>query len=99
MAGKPINERIAEADKRIKQLQTQKQALVQAVQQRERKERTRRLIQIGGIMTRLRIDTLEKAQAFQREVEGRSEVREWLDEVLSPSTSPQEAPGGQPARP
>jgi predicted Zn-dependent protease len=82
MAGKPLQERIAEAEKRIKQLQMQKQAMVQAAQQRERKERTRRLIQIGATLARLGMDTLEKAQAFQREVEGRPEVRQWLDEVL-----------------
>jgi hypothetical protein len=49
--------------------------------QQERKERTRRLIRIGGIMARLGVDSLEKAQALQREVEQRSEVQDWLRKV------------------
>jgi len=92
LAGKPLNERIAETEKRIRQLQARKQALVQTVQQQERKARTRRLIQIGATMNALGMDTLEKAQAFQREVEARPKVRQWLDAVLRRPADPQEAP-------
>ncbi|MFZ5824152.1 MAG: conjugal transfer protein TraD [Bacillota bacterium] len=93
MAGKSLEERIADTEERIRQRQARKQGLAQQARQQERKDRTRRLIQIGGIMARLGIDTLEKAQALQREVERRQEVREWLSKVAQrtkpqPSTEP-----------
>lgn len=83
MAGKPLDQRIAEAEERIRQLQARRQALTQQLRERERKERTRRLIQIGGIMAKLGVDTLGKAQALQREIERRPKVREWLNQVLA----------------
>jgi len=83
MPGKLLNQRVAEVEEQIRQLQARKQALAQQLRQQERKERTRRLIQIGGIMARLGVDTLEKAQAFQRAVECRPRVRGWLDQVVT----------------
>lgn len=88
MAGKSLEQRIADTEDRIRQLQARKQVLAQQARQQERKDRTRRLIQIGGIMTWLGIDTLEKAQALQREVERRGEVQEWLTKVAQ-RTKPQ----------
>ncbi|MFZ5826949.1 MAG: conjugal transfer protein TraD [Bacillota bacterium] len=81
LAGKSLTERMNETDERIRQLQARKQTLSQQIKQQERKERTRRLIQIGGIMARLGVDTLEKAQALQKQVERRPEVRDWLRKV------------------
>lgn len=54
----------------------------QQLKRQERKDRTRRLIQIGGVLTRLGVDTLEKAQALQKEVERRPEVQDWLRKVM-----------------
>jgi hypothetical protein len=62
---KSPDERIAELDKRVNQLEARKQDLRARAAQDARKKRTRELIQIGGIMARMGIDTLEKAQAFQ----------------------------------
>ncbi len=81
LAGKSLTERMDETDERIRQLQARKQALSQQIKQQERKVRTRRLIQIGGIMARLGVDTLEKAQALQKQVERRPAVRDWLRKV------------------
>lgn len=39
------------------------------------------MIQIGGIMARLGIDTVEKAQALQRVAEGQPKVKAWLRKV------------------
>jgi hypothetical protein len=82
VAGKSLEQRIADTEERIRQLQARKQVLAQQVRGQERKDRTRRLIQIGGIMVRLGVDTLEKAQALQREIERRQEVQEWLHKVV-----------------
>lgn len=69
MPGKSIEQRIGDTETRIRQLEAQKRLLAQHQKDQERKERTRRLIQIGGIMARLGVDIVEKAQAFQRQVE------------------------------
>lgn len=90
MTGKSVEQRLAETQERIRQLEARKQALAQQVKQRERKERTRRLIQIGGIMARLGVDTVEKAVAFHRAVESNQRVKVWLSQVTGKETSPAE---------
>lgn len=81
MPGKSLEQRMADTETRIRQLEAQKRLLAQQVKTQQRKDRTRQLIQIGGIMARLGIDTLEKAQALQRVVEGQPEVKAWLQKV------------------
>lgn len=81
MGSRPVEQRMAEVDRKIQQLQARKQTLAQAIKQQERKDRTRRLIMIGGVMARLGVDTVEKAQALQREAERRPEVQDWLRKV------------------
>jgi hypothetical protein len=90
MPGKSIEQRISDADERIRQLQARKQALAQQQAQRERKERTRRLIQIGAIMATIGVDTVAKAQALQRQAEDRPEVRNWLNQVCLSAGHPEE---------
>lgn len=91
MAGKSLEQRMNDTETRIRQLEAQKQRLSQQLRQQERKDRTRRLIQIGGIMVRLGIDTPEKAQAFQREVERQPKVQAWLGRVTSPADPEEKA--------
>jgi hypothetical protein len=69
MPGKSLEPRVSDTEARIRQLEAQRQNLAQKLRQQERKDRTRRLIQIGGIMARLGVDTLQKAQALQWVVE------------------------------
>lgn len=83
MAGKSIEQRISDAETRIRQLEAQKLLLAQHLKEQERKERTRRLIQIGGIMVRLGVDTVEKAQALQQAVERDPRVQTWLARVIT----------------
>lgn len=91
MAGKSIHERIADADLRIRQLEARKQLLAQRLKEKERKARTRRLIQIGAILSNMGMDTVEKAQIFQRVVAEQPRAREWLRRVLELASAPQEA--------
>ena len=83
MAGKSVEQRLAETEERIRQLQARKQTLSAAIRQQERKDRTRRLIQLGGILARLGVDTVEKAQALQYAVEANPEVHAWLRQVAA----------------
>jgi hypothetical protein len=91
MAGKSVEQRLSDTEERIRRLQARKQTLSQAIRQQERKDRTRRLIQIGGILARLGVDTVEKAQALQLAVEANPQVRTWLREVGATAKPPQEA--------
>lgn len=52
---------VSEIDKKIEHLKAQKKALIAKVKDKERKERTRRLIQIGAIVEKYtgKIDSLE----------------------------------------
>lgn len=49
MAGQTKEERIKKIDDKMAQLKTQKQALLAREKEKARKERTRRLIQIGAL--------------------------------------------------
>lgn len=49
MARRSEEERLAELDKRMEQLKARKQMIQTQISQKERKARTRRLIQIGAI--------------------------------------------------
>lgn len=91
MAGKSVEQRIADAEERIRQLQARKQVLAQHLRQQDRKERARRLIQIGAILARLGVDSVEKAQALQQEVERQPKAREWLGTVISQQDGSAEA--------
>lgn len=76
-------ERIEEMDQKIKQLESQKQTLIARKKEKKRKERTRCLIQIGGIMAHLGIDTLEKANRFQKAFEENDQFRNYIDKLVN----------------
>lgn len=92
MGGKSLTQRLAETEQKIQQFEAQRQLIERQLRQQERKDRTRRLIQIGGIMAKLGVDTLEKAQALQREIEHRREAQDWLRKVTERAVH-QEVPG------
>lgn len=101
MAGKTIEERLLETEQRIKQLQAQKANLERQVKEKARKERTRRLIQIGGIWAHLGIATVEEHQELQRYFEAHPRMlqrlraiatKQNLDEILAAETKEPAAP-------
>ena len=65
MAHKTLAERMADLDEQIRQLRAQKQALEAQAKQADRKQRTRTLIQVGGILATLGVTTVEEAQHLQ----------------------------------
>jgi hypothetical protein len=81
MPGKSLEQRMADKETRIRQLEAQKRLLTQQVKTQQRKQRTRELIQIGGIMALLGIDTVEKAKALQSVAERKPEIQTWLQKV------------------
>lgn len=74
MARKTEEERMMDLDEKIKRMQLEKQRLANQVKQKERKERTRRLIQIGALM--------EKHFEFEGEEEAIKLIASFQDSVL-----------------
>lgn len=65
MARKSEKERLLEVEQKIEQLRAQKQQLETRVKEKERKERTRRLIQIGAVFEKWwDVQTPEEAEAL-----------------------------------
>jgi hypothetical protein len=58
-------EKITKLDEKIKQLQAQKNSLIAREKEKERKARTKRLIEIGAIFDSIGIDTVEKANTLK----------------------------------
>lgn len=79
---KQIEEIKADKDKKIKQLKAQERAILARQKEKERKERTRRLIQIGAIFDSIGIDTLDKANSFKNEFDNDEKCRNWINKIL-----------------
>lgn len=63
-------ERIAELDRKMQQLQHKKQLLAAQVKTKERKERTRRLIQIGALFEKVfDVKDIEEAEKLMYELQ------------------------------
>lgn len=62
------NERLEKIEEKIEQLKNQKKAIVQREKEKERKSRTRKLIQIGAILDSIGINTLDKAEIFKKRI-------------------------------
>lgn len=76
-------EKISKLDEKIKQLQAQKNSLIAREKEKERKARTRRLIQIGAIFDSIGIDTLDKANSFKREFTNDEKYQNWINKLIN----------------
>ncbi|CAG9713938.1 conserved hypothetical protein [Clostridium neonatale] len=76
-------EKISKLDEKIKQLQAQKSSLLAKEKEKERKARTRRLIQIGAIFDSIGIDTLDKANSFKNEFDNDEKCKNWINKIIS----------------
>ena len=76
-------ERINKLDEKIKQLQAQKNSLIAREKEKERKARTRRLIQIGAIFDSIGIDTVEKANNFKSEFNNDDRCKNWINILIN----------------
>lgn len=75
-------EKIDKLDEKIKQLQAKKNSLLAKEKEKERKARTRRLIQIGAIIDSMGINTVELAEQFKKNFEYNSTYSSWLKTFL-----------------
>ncbi|WP_451541579.1 hypothetical protein [Streptomyces sp. NPDC003631] len=84
MARKTEEERLLEMDEKIKKMQAEKQRLANQLKEKERKSRTKRLIQIGALMEKhLKIEGEEEAikliASFQKAILERKEQIQAMD--------------------
>lgn len=81
MAAKNDEERIDQLAEKIKQLEARKKDLLARTKAKQRKERTRRLIQIGAIIESIGINTPELAEKFKIQF-NKPKVKEWIETFL-----------------
>lgn len=59
------NKKLLDIEEKIKQLKAQKQAIINKEKEKERKARTKRLIEIGAIFNSIGINSIELANEFK----------------------------------
>lgn len=74
--------KVNEIDEKIKKLKAQKQAILSREKEKERKARTRRLIQIGAIVESIGIDSIDLAESFKKYFENNPKSNNWLQKFI-----------------
>lgn len=80
MARKSVHERLAALELQQQQLAARKATLEAQVKQAARKQRTRTLIQVGGVMATLGIETVAEAERLQHYI---AQQKEWWEQWQS----------------
>ena len=83
MAIKSSEQKIQELTGKIKKLQAQQQLLSARNKDKVRKERTRRLIQIGAIIDNIGIDTIEKAELLKTNITNNQNAKAWFEKLFT----------------
>ena len=76
------NKKLLEIDEKIKQLKAQKQALINKEREKERKARTKRLIEIGAIVDSMGINTVDLANEFKNYFNTNEKSKLWLETFI-----------------
>ena len=74
--------KIEKLGEKIRRLEVQKKQLEAVTKEKSRKERTRRLIQIGAIMDSMGIDSIDTAERFKDYFINTPKSKEWLDKFI-----------------
>ncbi len=74
--------KIDKLELKINQLKAQKQAILAREKEKERKARTRRLIQIGAIIENMGIDNIELADKFKSYFDENEKSKSWLEKFI-----------------
>ena len=83
MAIKNGEQRIEELSEKIKKLEAQKKQLEVRTREQDRKTRTRKLIQIGGVLNTIGIDTIEKAELLKSNITNNQKAKEWFEKLFT----------------
>lgn len=76
------NKKLNDIDEKIKQLKAQKQAILAKEKEKERKARTKRLIEIGAIFDSMGIDTVDLANEFKNHFSSSEKSKSWLEKFI-----------------
>ena len=76
------NKKLLDIEEKIKQLKAQKQAIINKEKEKERKARTKRLIEIGAIIDSMGIDSVYLANEFKNHFLNTEKSKLWLDNFI-----------------
>lgn len=75
-------EKITKLDEKIKQLQAQKNSLIAREKEKERKARTKNLIELGAMLNNLGITTKNQLNKLIIEYSENEKYRNWIDTIV-----------------
>ena len=76
------NKKLNNIEEKIKQLKAQKQALILKDKEKERKARTKRLIEIGAIFDSIGVNSIELANEFKNHFINNEKSKLWLENFI-----------------
>ena len=76
------NKKLLDIEEKIKQLKSQKQAIINKEKEKERKARTKRLIEIGAIIDSMGIDSIDLANEFKNHFKKNKNSKLWLENFI-----------------
>lgn len=76
------NKKLLDIEEKIKQLKAQKQAIINKEKEKERKARTKRLIEIGAIIDSMGIDSVNLANEFKNYFINNEKSKVWLENFI-----------------
>ena len=76
------NKKLNDIEEKIKQLKAQKHALIQKEKEKERKARTKKLIEIGAIFDSMGITSIELANEFKNHFMDNEKSKLWLENFV-----------------
>lgn len=76
------NKKLLDIEEKIKQLKAQKQAIINKEKEKERKARTKRLIEIGAIIDSMGIDSVNLANGFKNYFINNEKSKVWLENFI-----------------
>lgn len=76
------NKKLLDIEEKIKQLKAQKQTIINKEKEKERKARTKRLIEIGAIIDSMGINTVDLANEFKNHFINTEKSKLWLEKFI-----------------
>ena len=76
------NKKLLDIEEKIKQLKAQKQAILNKEKEKERKARTKRLIEIGAIIDSIGVNSVDLANEFKNHFTKNEKSRLWLEKFI-----------------
>ena len=76
------NKKLLDIEEKIKQLKAQKQSIINKEKEKERKARTKKLIEIGAIIDSMGINTVDLANEFKSHFLNTEKSKLWLEKFI-----------------